>query len=174
MQNISKDVVLAILDEGLKMEQEGVYDRIVTEIKATVVDDTSSVVGELELNILNASTENPAFSVFATINGEEDDEVELREDIARELYIDATKFLTPEQIAEVYQPFFTSPIEHEEVEEWEMLYLAYVDVSDHVIYFFVGGEDQEPAVFDVLNRLSVAGGYAFEDAIQVDIKKFFA
>jgi hypothetical protein len=159
-------IAKAVIDKALDGRDKGLYYDTLLHIKNEVQQQCSAISHSIILNVLNCSTESVSFNVTAIVNGEH--EIEIDSDIVKSMYVDIAKLVPKEAIKEAFKSFYNYEMDWNDIDDYEFWFIGFFDIKANKVYAFIGGEDDKPAKFDVLDNLRVIE--PFEEGIVIDVQ----
>lgn len=146
-------IARAVIDKTLEGRDKGLYYDTILHIKNEAQQQCSAISKSLVLELLNCSTETVSFHATGIVNGEH--EIELDGEIFKDLYVDIAKLVPKETIREAFKTFYAYDMDWSDIDNYEFWFIGFFDVINKKVYAFIGGEDEQPVKFDVLNNMAV-------------------
>jgi hypothetical protein len=167
----NNEIAKAVLYEMVKKSHltSVAYYEVTEYIKEEISNQLPDIeVESAVLNMLNCSTDTVSFSGEVIVNGKH--EVELDGDkIAQLIYVDIAKIVSKDLIEKSFKTFYGCEMNWNDIFDYENWFNGFIDVVNWKAHLFIGGEDEKPVKFDVLNNLAIVEG--FEEGIVVDLEE---
>jgi hypothetical protein len=185
---ISKETVKTVFDAAFKKKMTGM-SVVADEVEKALRNDADeSMKGlEIELHVRPMGLEDMQFASYIW-SPDNDLAVELKlpsQKVAEHMFVDLAEAISPDQIIDIFQGFFHDPMDPEEVEDSEMVYLAYLDSTTSKLHFFMNEQEKNedfavaisrakfPIAFDIKRGFAVVDERDFGYHVAADVKGVF-